>query len=1084
MSDKCSKFNRDRVNNFLEVGREDVLYNIFTWGTPDKSDKTPLDHYLKNLPSNSTANFLKVSSKQRSFNDIEKKQIKKDSTCATFDISFLYKAIKLACENVAEYNDEIAWKTPTNMEYYITAIKDERNNSMHGEREITTQTFLTTATELRKLFHEALRTAKIRYNISNTELNNKIKNMTEKLDKVMLEVLGEEDLLSFKIGPLRKDIIQESNEVLKEHFSKSLNIDPMSFLSDTKLNIHVDKVFTEITVTRGSTDVRRDLKYEHLIKDARSGPGSSRPQVLLVEGIAGSGKTTFVTLVTGEWLKASQDRIIAGLEDYDLLLRVQCRERTITSLNCLLKNQVPEVFLKFRDLILPLIKNCKILILVDGLDESNEDSEKLIDDILTQMKTVNGCTLMFTSRPEGFTSFKSKIPPDYQVSCMEITGIPEAYRALFIRRYHEEIKSQIGDTENTEKLVENVQHVLEKEHFRIPLNMVFLTWVYIHKPRAITTTTTQTQLYHITYQLCLQKLLNRLACHTTTRSSDRQTLEMNLQQPMEAIQYESLLALWRSRVTFDDEALSHIRDSCSKQNIPQKELLSAFLTLKVNKTYFGTNAQYSAPHKGLQEFYAAMHIVTHPKKKLQDSSVSIRDILQETLGEIDENLGRLQNVLYHVAGMLHLSPNTVSQTKTNEVLHLLFNSGMNVREQWLDLVEDTRGNIAVLHGVAPYFAASISERDMVEQLEEKLGQEKKEEQRRQEEEKQNKEEEVERKSEIKKDVEQKSMGENMMEGNKEEINVNQCEEEQDREMKDTKEEKGSNEEIEMEEEHYYIKEGGKKKKTLKERYNDKDGSIHPVLICDVHFESLIALLPILKPCDVRIEFEKDPQLHIKGLLSAITSHTCISVTVMSHFKEPDPAATTDHFLKQVLPRCQQLLQGFIGNLTENCVRLLPHSLQTLSLAITGNDHAAGILRALHTHELPYLQELRIHVPMAEVSSSSLSPVLLDSEGEIKIFLFLSGVNDQQIDEACRVVKALQCHTGYEAITFPRASISCGGWRKLLEGLAEKGVRVNGSVLVTENNEAEEVHDVQLKNLARARLTCDFGRADDQYLWLY
>ncbi len=65
---------------------------------------------------------------------------------------------------------------------------------------------------------------------------------------------------------------------------------------------------------------------------------------------------------------------------------------------------------------------------------------------------------------------------------------------------------------------------------------------------------------------------------------------------------------------------------------------------------------------------------------------------------------------------------------------------------------------------------------------------------------------------------------------------------------------------------------------------------------------------------------------------------------------------------------------------------------------------------------------------------------------------------------------------YEAIIFPRASASCGGWRKLLESLAEKGVRVNGSVLVTDNNDTEEIcEDDQLNILATARLGCEFGR---------
>ncbi|XP_063849533.1 uncharacterized protein LOC135093870 isoform X2 [Scylla paramamosain] len=913
MSLKRSKFNRYKVNSLIDVGRRVVLCHIFTIGTPSKSDATPLDKYLAGLPPNSTANYSRISSKEKKFNPNELQQIHNDATCTTFDVSLLWKAIKLACESVADYNDSNAWKTPsTRMEYYVTAIKDERNNSMHGVPEITTQEFLDTAAKLRKLFHDALGAAKIRYRRSDAELTAKIQEVNDEFYKVMLEVLGEDDLLMYCGPQLKQSLILETNKVLKEHFMNSLNLDPMSFLNDIKLHIHVQKVFTEIKVTRGRIRGEGEsFKYENLVEVARSGPKPSEPQVLFVEGIAGSGKTTYVTLVTDEWLRDAKDRTITGLDYYDLLLRVQCRERKIISLYSLFENEMPDVFLKFRSLALPLVKQCKILILIDGLDECNEDSEKLIDDILTRMKTANGCTILFTSRPEGITRFISRVPHMYQVSYIELIGIPKSCRALFVRRYHEEIKQKIGDTQDTEKLVEKVHEVLKKEHFRLPLNMVFLTWIYIHDPSAITTTTTQTQLYYSTYKLCQQKLLDRLARHSATRSSDRRELEIRLKDPMETIQFESLLALWRSQLTLEAEAEDHIRISCKTHGIPHAELLSAFLTLKAKKTHLGIIGQYSAPHKGLQDFYAAMHIATH--RKLGSTSATVKEVLQEALGKLDKGLRPLQNVLYHVAGLLHLPPSMVTQTVseellrtiTREIVDMLYESGLRMRERWLDLVEDTRVNPTVLRRVAPYFAAQ----DKYEYV----------------------------------------------------FTFNEIEE-------DVKETEGTNVEKKIDKQDQNIEEEKSKEKQTRNKGKIKtDGSnpsfpkkIKTVGIYDTRIDCSLPLILLLPPCEIKILLEQDPGPRMADLINATRHHFCISLLLSHHFRKPNPAGTSDQLLQHMLPRSKLL--AFRGLLTESSLHLLPPSLRGIELAITDDDHAARTLSALHSvyHKLPVLSRLGVN----------------------------------------------------------------------------------------------------------------------------
>ncbi|KAK4326585.1 hypothetical protein Pmani_000812 [Petrolisthes manimaculis] len=59
-----------------------------------------------------------------------------------------------------------------------------------------------------------------------------------------------------------------------------------------------------------------------------------------------------------------------------------------------------------------------------------------------------------------------------------------------------------------------------------------------------------------------------------------------------------------------------------------------------------------------------------------------------------------QNVLQHLAGLLHLHIDPVLNHMVVEVVELLRDAGVRNREQWLDLVEDTKASPAVLAAIA------------------------------------------------------------------------------------------------------------------------------------------------------------------------------------------------------------------------------------------------------------------------------------------------------------------------------------------------------------------------------------------------
>ncbi|MPC09300.1 hypothetical protein E2C01_001908 [Portunus trituberculatus] len=720
-----SLWNGVRTIKILDsIGRR-VLHDILLWGTPKKSLSEHFDQYLSHLPKESTSNYHKLSSVRRRFNKTDLQQIANDPSCASFDISLLWKCIKVACEGMAEDSDS-CWHTAipqvssdAKMEHFISAIKRCRNDVYHGTLEMSDRDFLQTAAKLRLIFIGALSAAKHKYNRSDAELTSKTQWVEYNLDEIAQEILGENDLITFCGDRLKQDLTHEVNDSLKIQFQNAVNIDPMAFLVGVDLRLHVQKVFTKVRVRSGDRHGEGTLiNYLDLITVAKNDSKSGMPQVLLVEGVAGSGKTTLLTMVTDEWLKLEQDRFFKGLDQYDVLLKVQCRDRAITTFRSLLEKHVSSVFLKYRNLVLPLIKKCNVLILIDGLDEANEDSERLLTDILEEMKGVPGCTLLCTSRPERTSIFSRRIHFKFNISFIELLGIPESSREKFVRRYHEEIKRQTQGVYDTEALVQKVQELRGRELFMLPLNLVFLTWVYHHKPSAVTTTTTQSHLYHIVHQLSVEKLLDRLEHHPMSKARDRRDLERCIRECLDTIYHESILAFAEERLTLNKNAEDNIRTSCITQGLPPSELLSAFFCLKATRTYLGMQEQYSTPHLGMQEYYAALHIVNH--SSMANASGSIRDVLKLTLNALDINLSMFQNVLQHVAGLLHILNSSVSEVVSVEVVDLLQESGVRCRTQWLDLVEDTGAAPMVLRRVAHHFMIS-SDGDEIVVTDDRIG---------------------------------------------------------------------------------------------------------------------------------------------------------------------------------------------------------------------------------------------------------------------------------------------------------------------------------------------------------------------------
>ncbi|KAK3854028.1 hypothetical protein Pcinc_039463 [Petrolisthes cinctipes] len=949
-------------------GRQ-VMYTVFLWGTYGKDSNTDLLTYLGHLTHTSTANYVAAGNcGPQCFNRYQKQIISNNPSGDRFDISLLFLCIKVACENMAGMSDP-AWHTVgSQLENCLYQIKQQRNTVMHEELEMSEVEFQSKTRWLRQLLIDTLNSAQQRYaHVSTTELAEVTQNVCEELDLINSEPVGVDDLL-MQCGPaLQVDLIREVTSHLKETFKEDAFMDPLSFLSGNTLRLQIQKIFTKIRIVKGKQQgLQTEVKFKDLLSLVQG--KSSRPQIMIIEGLAGSGKSTLLTLVTAEWVDGGVGTL-QNLNNYQLLLRVQCRDSHLTTFKDLLEDLMLPASLEYRSLFTRLVKLCRILVIIDGLDECNDQSRHLVSDIVNQLQRVPDCTFLCTTRPEALQDFVHTVPKRYDVSIVQLVGIPMELRVEFVMRYFKEIQRvaelqgiPIGNSTTGKELVKIMESEKRKEHFRLPLNLVMLVWLFIFKSNIVNETTTQTELYHHTHQLCQEKLDERLANNTQTKAMNKRLRQKKLKTWLSEMYRTVLVALSKNQLILSEHDVGHLRHMCTKLDIPEDEVMSAFLNMKSTWTPVDVMEHYSAPHKGLQEYYGALYVM----KTLQGDPASggIMTALENAIGVGQVHLSMFQNLLQQVACLLHLHLDPVPDTLAEEVADLLHAAGVTRRDQWLDILEGSKASPAILSAIIRHFP-----------------------------------------------VPPPALGDD----------------------------------------------------------DDDDDDEENIDIEDGRARSYSHLLPHLPPTRIKIDLNGDSECLLTPMLHDLHRHTCKMLQLWHHFHHPQtPRAASDHIIQQVLARGG--IKVFVGQLSANVGCQLPTTLTHLRLAITTDLQAAIIP---HLHNLPHLHDLGLHVG-AEVTPGAVTslPDLRDGDGGSSVFLRLSGVTSGQEERACDLTSRLQPPPGFWDIWFPRATLKEEGWQKVVEGLAVRGVRVEGVRVPTDSLTAAQWRHINI--LAKTRLGARSG----------
>lgn len=668
-----------RLNVALRRVGQKVMLEILKYAIPKDENHSYHEHL------SSMDNFS-----GKYFDTSQKNKLKTDSTGESFDITLIYKLFVHCCPKVFPQS-HVKWKTVGEFDYYLGRIKKTRNDLVHSTNPIPFEELDARAYELKQLFINLLITGQKRFEIKESVIEELISDVECEIHFIISSPMSQTGVDEY----LLTEGILES----KLRYQKTSYINPVDFYVGLDFSTKIEDVFVtlEIKELENYQEGQR-IGLNNLLKSFLH----NNVSLIVVEGMAGSGKTTLSKYILSQWIKNTS--IIQGLDKFSIVLYFQCNNNYINSIHDVIASVMPETSRRFpKEELLEAVLCQNLLIVIDGVDEAHPGTKAVIKELFFRSYGKN-IKFFCTSRPEK-VHWLYRMKGGLSCGVLSLVGIAKENRITFVKKLYSYYKKNI----EFQKLcpLNKVIHILNKLsstfivcELKLPLFLALFTYLCSVEPTKMESLNSVVVLYKELITALKDRLMTRSIFRNDSASylQDEEEIQEVIDECFSIFCEEAFDSLINNQETLSKESLSKIKMLSSTVGLNAKDILSSFLVVKIILTPMGIEEVVGFPHKGLKEYLAAVAAA----RKIRDGLLiqdllqmpqdpKPREILERPLScrpnklDLNTNLMKYQNFILYLSGILS-NEGLLTDTRVNEILKLYCKTGVYSTCQWLSLL--------------------------------------------------------------------------------------------------------------------------------------------------------------------------------------------------------------------------------------------------------------------------------------------------------------------------------------------------------------------------------------------------------------
>ncbi|XP_042887352.1 uncharacterized protein LOC122263102 [Penaeus japonicus] len=669
----------------MRVGRS-VCLEVFTWGYRGGSEPTK-DAIMK-LPGYNNTRFRK------DFNSLQQKKLSNGEPVAEFDITLIYKLLQMVCGLKEASSPDWVTAESDSLEYYLYAIKTKRNDVAHEKLKLSPEDTVVKLEELKALFTKTLQKAGERYGVDDSEVLAKTSAMERELNAIRDSPVPPATVAEYEKE--KKDYEREC--ILKECSEEVARLaECVSLVDIAGHKVNVSKVFTYPKLKRDETHIlqRRLTVAESYVEIpdlliARE-CDESRPQVVLLSGLIGMGKSAILKFIVDQ--SFSDRNAICNLDSFDVVLYLECLNVRFSSLSELFAILLPRTSSKhqpqeFQQHLFSL----RILLLLDDFDSLDTISFGILEEFFRMMSPET--RIVATASREKSKEIQKRIVAQHKmVLFLEVEGIPDDQTVQHVWKIMQNgIPNGNIDQECDNKLYSLItaKRPCLQDHLRSPevLNALAICWAF--SPERINNYTTVTEIFILIQELISQKVLQNIIRPLPLPDMiTKAIVRSKLSHFLETLSRVAAKSLVKGYSVIEQGDLLTLEKKCRNLKLEKEPLISAFLnyTHEQGPNILNCPRNVFFAQRSTMQYYAANFLCRRCARR----QTAIRDLLRLQAKDFGGAIGsNLQAMVKYLLGLLAVHMPERLKLRAVEIVSLLKDAGVEKTSQWLQYIDEAK----------------------------------------------------------------------------------------------------------------------------------------------------------------------------------------------------------------------------------------------------------------------------------------------------------------------------------------------------------------------------------------------------------